>query len=93
MCAKAARKHRPQIGKQVPRAQQIPQFLVAIGLMGIGCQTPSLTPVRVSDGDSAVEFAPSSSSLRLVRGDETLLRFDPDAWQVATVEKRLIDLL
>ena len=87
MCAKAARKHRPQIGKQVPRAQQIPQFLVAIGLMGIGCQTPSLTPVRVSDGDSAVEFDPSSSSLRLVRGDETLLRFDPDAWQVATVEK------
>ena len=53
------------------------------GMLGCGATPPA--PVRVSDGDYAVEFVPESTTLRLLHGDSELIRFPADAWQIGTV--------
>lgn len=87
MAAKRLQQHRPQIGKKVPSSVLLFSHAVALSLFGLGCESRDPKPVRISDGTDAVEFDPQSSTLRLYHGDETLLRFDADAWQVATLEK------
>ncbi len=82
--------HRPQRSFRVPNrigAALISLALGGIGLCAIGCQDGNPQPVHVRDGTDAVEFDPTTNTLRLLHGGETLLRFDLDAWQIGTVEK------
>jgi alpha-D-xyloside xylohydrolase len=60
---------------------------LGLGLGQLGCGTIPADPVRVSDGDSAVEFVPANTTLRLLTFERELVRFPADAWQIGTVEQ------
>lgn len=77
------------LGRQVPGMGLGLWFGLGLGLgLGqLGCGTIPADPVRVSDGESSVEFVPESTTLRLLTGERELVRFPADAWQIGTVEQ------
>jgi len=58
-----------------------------LGVSLLGCSPSPSPPVRISDGNYAVEFVPESATLRLLHGEVVLLRFPADAWQIGSVDK------
>ena len=67
------------------RKARVPSLPGLMLLTLVGCGEQVADPVRIIDGDYAVEFEPATTTLRLLQKEVELLRFPADAWQVATV--------
>jgi len=67
------------------RKARVPSLSWLMLLTLVGCGEQVAAPVRIIDGDYAVEFEPATTTLRLLQKEVELLRFPADAWQVATV--------